>query len=99
MCIPLSRCCFCVSLDVGSKIISIVNLTSSVMIAMVYGSAAMLPAPVAESRKIVYAIIASGAMFQLLIGCLLIYGVFGVSVDSPVGAEFGSQNLPQAFLS
>ncbi|XP_069359844.1 uncharacterized protein [Maniola hyperantus] len=77
MCVPLSRCCFCMSLDVGSKVISIINLMSSVMIGMVYGTAAMLPAPVAENRKIVYAIIASIAMFQVLIGCLLIYGVFG----------------------
>ncbi|XP_052742208.1 uncharacterized protein LOC128198858 [Bicyclus anynana] len=44
---------------------------------MVYGTAAMLPAPVSESRKIVYAIVACIAMFKLLMGCLLIYGVFG----------------------
>ncbi|XP_061376968.1 uncharacterized protein LOC116770977 isoform X3 [Danaus plexippus] len=44
---------------------------------MLYGTAAMLPPPVEESRKIVYAVIASVAMFELLIGCLLVYGVFG----------------------
>ncbi|XP_061376967.1 uncharacterized protein LOC116770977 isoform X2 [Danaus plexippus] len=77
MCIPLENCCFCVSLDVGAKIISIVNLAGSTIVLMLYGTAAMLPPPVEESRKIVYAVIASVAMFELLIGCLLVYGVFG----------------------
>ncbi|CAG9583455.1 unnamed protein product [Danaus chrysippus] len=47
------------------------------MVLMLYGTAAMLPPPVEESRRIVYAVIASVAMFELLISCLLIYGVFG----------------------
>ncbi|XP_050344482.1 uncharacterized protein LOC126769639 [Nymphalis io] len=77
MCLPLTSCCFCVKLDVGAKIISIINLVLSVVIAMLYGTAAMMPSYVAESRKIVYAIVATVAMFKLVIGSLLIYGVFG----------------------
>ncbi|CAH2090641.1 unnamed protein product [Euphydryas editha] len=44
---------------------------------MVYSAAAMMPSYVAESRKIVYAIVANVAMFELIVGSLLIYGVFG----------------------
>lgn len=51
----------------------------SVVIAMMYSAAAMLPAYVDESRKIVYAIVANVAMFELIVGSLLIYGVFMVS--------------------
>ncbi|XP_047534017.1 uncharacterized protein LOC125068758 [Vanessa atalanta] len=77
MCLPLTSCCFCVKLDVGAKIISIINLVFSVAIAMLYGTAAMMPSYVAETRKIVYAIVANVAMFEIIIGSLLIYGVFG----------------------
>ncbi|CAH0727276.1 unnamed protein product, partial [Brenthis ino] len=46
------------------------------MITMLYGTAAMMPY-LDENRKIVYAIIANVGMFEIIIVCILIYGVFG----------------------
>ncbi|XP_041981375.1 uncharacterized protein LOC121734821 [Aricia agestis] len=73
MCLPLATCCFCISLDVGSKIISILNLVFSTLTVVVYGSAALLP-HVAESRRVVYAAVAAAAMLHLLAGAALAYG-------------------------
>ncbi|CAF4831922.1 unnamed protein product [Pieris macdunnoughi] len=76
MCLPMSNCCCCISLSVGAKIVAILSLMTSTCTVLVYGTAALLPRPDTEIRRISYVVVAAAAVIKFIMACLMAYGAF-----------------------
>ncbi|CAK1543304.1 unnamed protein product [Leptosia nina] len=76
MCLPVSKCCCCISLSVGAKIVAILSLIASTCTTLLYGTATMLPRPDSEFRRITHMVVAVAAVIKFIMACLMTYGTF-----------------------
>ncbi|XP_072949760.1 uncharacterized protein [Epargyreus clarus] len=77
MCFTMEKCCCCVTLERGTKLIAIMSLVSSLWTAAVYGAAALYLPSIPQTKQSFYLLIASAAVCQAGFCCLLVYGAFG----------------------
>ncbi|CAH2041224.1 unnamed protein product, partial [Iphiclides podalirius] len=76
MCLSVEVCCFCVTLEAGSKIVAVVNLVLAALISLTYGSTAATLSYLPSSRRIFYGLVCAAAVGQLLLGSTMTYGAF-----------------------
>ncbi|CAK1582442.1 unnamed protein product [Parnassius mnemosyne] len=76
MCLSVEVCCFCANLEVGTKIVAVLNLVLSTLIALVYGTATVTLSYLPPSRQMFYALVSVAAVSQLVLTCVMTYGAF-----------------------
>ncbi|XP_075977077.1 uncharacterized protein LOC142977206 [Anticarsia gemmatalis] len=76
MCFTVDNCCCCFTLDLGTKITSIFFTVTSICTLVVYGPLAVLNYSLPPARLYFYSSLAVLAVFEIIIGSLLIHGAF-----------------------